>query len=550
MSALDQPLRDSEAVGDPPREGLWTRVEVTLARWAERINPIVVKEARQALRSAQFAITFLLMLTACWIWAVFRIAASQASLNTEDVGPELFMGFQVILAFPLLIVVPLTAFRSLALEIEDRTHELVAITSLAPKQIVLGKLASAGLQMLVYLSAVSPFVAFTFLLQGIDLPSIVFVLLYVALGSLGLTVLGLLGASLSRERIVQTMLLVVLVVVLVYAFGLSIAGVGELVLGGWFVIELADEWFWIGNAAIGSAYACVFAMAMLATAARLTFEADNRSTRLRICMTVHQAVFAGWMGWLFWNEVSEDGQQVTIMLFAIFSGIYWTAMGAMMAGESPELSLRVRRGLPQSALGRLLFTWYYPGPGTGYVLAVSSMLAVAMVCLALAPPSLRPAFGFFRFQPELALLATFVLFYVVFYLGLGKLAMDWLRRRSRGGWFLSLIVHAVIVFLGTVPTVMLELFLTGTLSTFTLLQTFNPVVALVHCVFSPVNGDMFIALWTLGILATGIFLLNLPSVMREIRAARVERPKRVEQEDAEIEALRRPAIPVPTSPWD
>ena len=66
------------------------------------------------------------------------------------------------LSVPLVVIVPFGAFRSLAVEQEDRTYELMSITALAPRQIVAGKLApyfAIGFtQLLIVLAAVALFV--------------------------------------------------------------------------------------------------------------------------------------------------------------------------------------------------------------------------------------------------------------------------------------------------------------------------------------------------------------------------------------------------------
>ena len=72
-------------------------------------------------------------------------------------------GYFIILTIPVLIIVPFSAFRSLAAEREDGTFELLSITALSSRQIVTGKLGSAMLQMLIYYSALAPCIAFTYL---------------------------------------------------------------------------------------------------------------------------------------------------------------------------------------------------------------------------------------------------------------------------------------------------------------------------------------------------------------------------------------------------
>src|SRR5436853_1378026 len=157
------------ASGAAPLATRWATIEALLDRIGDRLNPILVKEARQAMKSRQFVVTFTLLLIGGWAWTVLFIAAGIPAIYYSPVGPALLRGYFLVLSVPLLIVVPYAAFRSLAGEWEDGTFELLSITALSARQIVTGKLASAVLQMMVYYSALAPCIAFTYLLRGIDI---------------------------------------------------------------------------------------------------------------------------------------------------------------------------------------------------------------------------------------------------------------------------------------------------------------------------------------------------------------------------------------------
>ena len=93
----------------------------------------------------------------------------------------------------------------------------MTITTLSSRQIVSGKLGSAVLQMMVYYSALSPCIAFTYLLRGIDIITIMLFLFYTFLASLILSVFGLLVATITHIRHLQVLLSVVLLLKLVGA---------------------------------------------------------------------------------------------------------------------------------------------------------------------------------------------------------------------------------------------------------------------------------------------------------------------------------------------
>ena len=74
---------DGEAV-HPVRAraaAIWSAIDRFLVYAGDWLNPILVKETRQALKSSQFTITFVLMLVACWIATIGVVAY---------VGPRIF----------------------------------------------------------------------------------------------------------------------------------------------------------------------------------------------------------------------------------------------------------------------------------------------------------------------------------------------------------------------------------------------------------------------------------------------------------------------------
>ncbi len=131
---------------DPTRN--W---EVWWQRGGELLNPILVKEVRQALKSRQFEVSFGLTLLAAVCWTFLFMSFNVPRIfYVPGGGTELLRGYAFILLVPLLIIIPFSAFRSLTSEVEESTFELLSITSLSAKQIVTGKMATAALQILLY----------------------------------------------------------------------------------------------------------------------------------------------------------------------------------------------------------------------------------------------------------------------------------------------------------------------------------------------------------------------------------------------------------------
>jgi ABC-type transport system involved in multi-copper enzyme maturation permease subunit len=543
----------SRPAGSSDRAWL-ARADSAMVWLGERLNPILVKEARQSLKSRQFVITFGLLLLCGWVWSFLGLAMMGPEASYAGRGPEMFLGYSVILAFPLLVIVPFWAFRSLASEQEDRTYELLSITALTPAQIVSGKLGSAGLQMLIHLSAISPCLAFTYMLRGIAFPTIAFVLFYLALGSLGLSMAGLLVGTLTGEKHWQVVLSVLLIVGLLFAFGFA-WGLCSWVLWEEEVVAVGTSAFWQGNAALLTAYVTYFALVFYAAVAQVTFASDNRSTRLRVVMMIQHVLCVGWMTWVF--AAYEPRSEVLLTLLGML-GLHWYVMGALMTGESPDLSPRVKRRLPQSFLGRAFLTWFNPGPGTGYMFAVCGALSGLMLVLAFVVA--REAYGVGAFvaywspgdSERLLVFGVLLVAYLTAYLGIGLLMIRLVQRFGQVIMFLGVLIQILLVVAGcAVPAVAQTSTSSFYDSGYSLLHITNPFWTLVH-----VGGDRTLPLETsllvtvLPFTAIVVFLLNLPAVVREVRHVRVPRPERVAAEDAELAARKAPPEPVRVSPWD
>ena len=209
--------------------------------------------------------------------------------------------------------------------------------------------------MLVYMSAVSPCLAFTYLLRGIDAPTIFISLVYTALASIAMSVLCLLAGTLAGERAWQLIASVIVIVAMLAMFWGALAFVIEDVLPHH--ISFDDREFWAGNFVCLFLYCSYIALFFLAASARLTFPSENRSTALRVVMFFQPIVLLFCMIWLTAENVNADGPQfwerfvIVLPVFFILVTVHWYVMGAMMTGENPRLSNREAH-LPQSILGR------------------------------------------------------------------------------------------------------------------------------------------------------------------------------------------------------
>ena len=538
----------AEAAERPPATvagSRWQRLDELFERLGEYVNPILVKETRQALKSRQFTITFSVVLALGWMCTIFITAFLGPMVHVRPSGTDVFIWFYGILLLPMVLIVPFFAFRSLIAENEDNTYDLLSITTLSPRQIISGKLGSSLIQIVVYMSALAPCLAFTYLLRGIDVLMIGVILLYTFCGSLGLCVLCLFLATVTRDKFGQLILSVVVILGLAFVFFMSIALIGNLLFssGG---RELNDEWFWIGTAAMLTFYLANFALVYLAAAARLTFPSENRSTALRVAMVVEYLCIVAWMSFVW---IDGGGDREFLCGFLAFAAAFWYAMGVLMTGELPIFSRRVMRGLPQSFLGRILFTWFNPGPGTGYGFAVVSFLsAVVLVAMALLLGELGAIFSGGNTPPGAVLAGGFVLVcYLTIFLGVGKLVVAWLSRIFGTNTAVPILIHGMMLFFAMIIPAALDWTMFGT-SDFSLLHVTNPFWTTGEIMAGssmPVETPTILILLT--VVASAILLANWWSLKREMSYIRTSRPQRLVEDDAEMAP---PIEPERTNPWD
>lgn len=509
-----------------------TSFDLWIEALGERVNPILVKEARQALKSRQFVITFTLTLLFACGWSFLGVSLFTPSIYYAPRGVEMLTGYFFILAFPLLLIVPYAAFRSLASEIEDATFELLIVSTLHPKQIVAGKLASSALQMLVYFSVLSPCIAFTYLLRGVDILTIVFLLSSLFYLSLLLSVMSLFTATITHSRAWQIVLSIILTLVLVGAlvgscwlvhlFIYEGPGIPSYSLGFW--AAASGIMLFVGN------YGLLF---FEGAVARIMFKSENRSTRMRRVMLV-QHFFLMFVLALFWILKAPS---IYLAIVVALACLHWWLLGSMLTAEDSRLSQRALRSLPQSLLGRSFFTWLNPGGTTGYVFASGSMIAFSIYAVAIVMLGRTIGGGPFR-SPDAEEFIWFSIFcacYVAVFLGIGRLVIQLLEKISYVGPFTGLLVHSMIVLGMTLISLTAQYSWTPYRdSEYTWMQILNPAWTLFASLDTDIAGRypeqlLRVVLPSLALL---FLIWNLWLSVYDIRNERIEAPERVQEDDA------------------
>ena len=139
------------------------------------LNPIVIKELRQAVQG-RFLAAVLLLFLGIQLLTIGLFLTDDSVSWSFNAGRNIFKTLASMLLGTCLILVPAYTGLRLAMERADANVDLLFITTLRPRSIIWGKFFAALVFSALLYSVCMPFITLTYLLRGIDLPSI-FVLL-------------------------------------------------------------------------------------------------------------------------------------------------------------------------------------------------------------------------------------------------------------------------------------------------------------------------------------------------------------------------------------
>lgn len=355
----------------------------------EWINPVFVKEVRQAQRGKLFSIALIITLTLA-MFAVVGVSLSILSGSYGQPGPMFFSAVYVFLAGAVLVVVPFQAFVSMGSEWDDNTFEMLVLSNLKPRQIVFGKVLAASLQAAMFGLAFLPFVVTAFLLRGVDVAVLGLILGLTAAASFCLCIFTVMVSTLVRRRFLRVVTMVVLAGMLFSlvpgssAFASVLLNQPEIFSGGEFWIGLIE---FLIVAFVGTALCGSVACNMLA------HEEENRSTNVRIVLTVTLlltlaalAFNASPLAWKFGIRFQRE----EVFAVAVFSTFVLTFFGIFLALEPERLGRRVEPAVPRSKLLAWFVTPWLPGGGRGALFYMTHLLLLLVATFgiaALAEPS-------------------------------------------------------------------------------------------------------------------------------------------------------------------
>jgi hypothetical protein len=342
----------------------FTKLKFHFSNWREwELNPVVIKELRQAVRSWAVTGMLLLFLTVLFITSlIFLVSQSLYSNPGQELGGEIFQTFVAILTFASVIFIPLYLGVRVAMERLDSNPDLLYISTLTPGRIIRGKFFCGAYMAMLFFSACLPFMAFTNLLRGVDLPSVFFILLCLFLVVCAMNMLAIFLACLPVSRPFK-------VLIALYGLIQSVTLVFPLVLASYRMTQsgigamMASPNFWISFLTSVVSGLAVVGLLYFLSVALISPPSANRARPLRLYIT------SGWalsglvsLGWVW-----HDGDAQLMLPWAVYTLVLMIFSLLVTISNQDQLSARVRRHIPASGLKRIFAFIFFNGAAGGLV---------------------------------------------------------------------------------------------------------------------------------------------------------------------------------------
>jgi hypothetical protein len=356
-----------------------------LEQASDRLSPIVVKEVRQLARGREFHYSFHLALLVGLVVASFGAADALTGDGTS--GRWTFAALMGALGFLGFVVVPLGAFNALRNERLEQTLELITLTALSPRRVVIGKLLAQGVRLATLFAGLGPFIAMSFLLGGLDFATILVSMLVVFMWSLCASAACLFLSSLVKSRagsgfVLGGIVIVVLLVLLVFGgpwvvyFLMGRGGMGS--VSGGMGLRGPDSWWAL---AISTTFCLSLVVNLVLLAEnRLLLPSDNRSTALRIGFLAQLLLMAVWALSDIGNpgKASDAGRELLL-----FGAMHLAVVATFTVTEDlvpPRRALLARKDLPA---WRQVIAPLQPGGGNGAIYVLLQMVLLLLTGWAL-----------------------------------------------------------------------------------------------------------------------------------------------------------------------
>lgn len=346
----------------------------------DHINPIVVKELRQAVRSRFIVILInLLLLVQLIIIAGFLLGSTGTNFT---MGREVFSTLHFLLLISAVMFVPAYVGVRFAAERSAQNVDLMFTTTISPLSIIWGKFLSGAIIAGLLFSTAAPFMVLTYLLRGIDVPTILIIVtldFLTVLAALQFVILLMSGSTSMPAR--GGMLVICLIL-----FPVMIASTGGMTIGLVYSGMFGGSWltspeFWLYGFFFLLLNVAYHLGMMLASAAVVSPPSANRAFRVRLFLLTVWVL----SGLICHGLAGFTGDNDWSLTWGMVSAMVGCVVLLVATCERDRWGQRVQVTIPMGRMKRRLAFLFFSGSAGGVVFSLIiisiSLLIPAMVSM-------------------------------------------------------------------------------------------------------------------------------------------------------------------------
>ena len=339
-------------------------------RMDDWVNPIVVKELRQAVKSRVIT-SLLLLFLGIQLVIMGMVLALQGASSQGSNGAEIFLVLHAIMLGTCMVLIPAYAAVRMRNERSETNVDLLYISTLKPTSIIAGKLFSALVLAMLIFSCCAPFMTFTYLMRGLDMPTILVVFWIDLLAVIASTQIALFLSSMHAPSALKTVLMVLAAIYMVYMFAALVAMTAFLIQQG-IPLALDSEFLAVMGVTtlgvvLGTGLLFCWSVGLISP------PSANRALAGRIFLVSSVVLMgAACLGVTLYFSRGSLGRDLRIPV------TFWMAVSVLLfclqilisVNERESWGHRVARTIPRSGLLRLLAFLFYSGSAGGVLLSV------------------------------------------------------------------------------------------------------------------------------------------------------------------------------------
>jgi hypothetical protein len=459
-----------------------------------------------------------------------------------------------VLALTLILMVPAYACVRLAAERSDQNVDLLFISTLRPYSIVAGKFFAAFVLGFLIFSCCAPFMTFTYLLRGLDMPTILFVLLIDLLALLFATMLSMLLAAVPGGLVAK-----VAAIFLGYV-AVLIPGCITLINGLTYVVEQgAPDWyssdFWVISGSFMGGAVVLVGLFFWYTVALVSPPSSNRVLPIRAFVLAFWLASVGTL-FLLSGRVSGIAWLASLIVWLLVTSIILGFQFMISVSERDQYGPRLQRQIPRNVLLRIPAFYLYSGSANG----LAFTLILAMLTLLIGGLCIdRAAAGVMAHGPAGSEGMAFFVIALVLLLYLYNYGMTavLLRVYLLGGHLrtgFTWLIHMLLIGVGSsLPAMVAFVFFNDQVGAGTEAMWWklpSPFLSAYNSIRDgpqmTVNEDFLtVCLWFLGVWWVLVTVLSVPWLVRQVLSFRPRTPSR--PAEAAVAEPAAEAAPVPTA---